>query len=100
MTARSSTAIAHEIAQRLLFAQEYPAALCQVEAATYHHETRQLVTEYGDALVAERAREQRAERIAPVLGRMLLASLAAEEAAREADIVQISAPDAPLRRTG
>lgn len=77
---RSSLDIAIEIADRELFAALYPEQMCRVEAATYHYETKQLVLAYGDALVAERAREQRAERIAPVLGRMLLASLAAEEA--------------------
>jgi len=72
---RPSADIAIEIAQRLLFAQEYPAALCQVEAADYHHQTRLLVTAYGDALVAERAREERALVLAPVLRRMLEAQM-------------------------
>lgn len=72
---RSSADIATEIADRLLFAALYPEQMCRVTAATYGYDTQQLVLAYGDALVAERQREQRAQRIAPVLRRALIGGL-------------------------
>jgi len=71
---RPSIDIAREIADRELFAALYPEQMCTVNAATYHYDTKQLVLAYGDALVAERAREERALVLAPVLRRMLEAA--------------------------
>lgn len=101
MTTRSSLDLANEIALRMLGAQLYPERLCRVEAATYRFDIQALVTEFGEALNREIGPMTERE---AVMRERLLAAVAEQvpalRAMEEAEIVQISAPDAPLRRTG